>query len=170
MKLRANALLNPWVIFCAWAVLWAGRLWLIPVYYQKTSELGYYPPEADSIAIPVVSHAFMTVIVAPFFAAALWLLLRRSSVDRRIWCAWNRQRWVLSLMWSVLFVLFALTTLLILRDDVRARLPLNALADVCWFLLWLAVRAVVVSRIPPPRSQGPAPNNLLQAAATPPCC
>src|SRR6476646_8127516 len=103
MKIRADALLKPWLIFCGGLTLWAARLWLIPFYYQKTLELGYYPPEADSIAIPVVYHAFMTIVLAPVLTLCLWLLLRRSSADRRTWFAWNRSRWVLSVLWTALF-------------------------------------------------------------------
>ena len=63
MKFRANILLNPWVILCGWLVLWAGRLRLIPDYYQRTFELDYYPPEADAIAIPIASNGIMTILL-----------------------------------------------------------------------------------------------------------
>jgi hypothetical protein len=160
---RANTLLNPWLVFCAWLLLWGGRLWLIPTYYQKTWELGYYPPEADTIAIPIASNGVMTVVLAPFLALALWLLLRRPPVERRTWLAWNRQRWVISLALTVLFGFFALVTLPNLREDIHIHLPLNALADVGWFFLWFALRAVAVSRIPPREVHRPSPNNPLQA-------
>lgn len=149
MKFRANIVLNPWVIFSVWLLLWAGRLWLIPAYYQRTFELGYYPPDADTIALPIASNAVMTILLAPVFAGALWLLLRHSRVERRTWFAWCRKRWVISLGWTLLFCFLSLEVLSGFAEDVRIRLPLNALADICWFILWLAVRAVVVSRISP---------------------
>jgi len=97
MKLRAAKLLNPWLIFSAWLILWAGRLLLVPAYYQRTLELDYYPPEADSIAIPIAANGMATILFAPVFAGLLWLLLRRSPIERRMWLAWNRKRWVISL-------------------------------------------------------------------------
>ena len=159
MKFRTNALLNPWAIFFLWLVLWAGRLRLIPDYYQRTWERGYYRPDADSIAIPIAAEAAMTVLLAPVFAGALWLLLRRSSLERRIWFAWNRERWVISLAWTLLFSALALLILPTLAEDIRIGLPFNAVADVGWFFLWLAVRAVVVSRISDrgPRTPDKAP-------------
>lgn len=149
-------------------MLWAGRLRLIPDYYQRTFELGYYPPEADTIAIPIAGNGIMTIILAPFFAVVLWLLLRRSPVDRRTWPAWNRKRWIVSLAWTVLFVGCALSVLSGLVEDIRIGLLLNALADVGWFFLWLAVRAVVVSRISDRASQ--MPNTTLPPTADAPVC
>jgi hypothetical protein len=167
MKFCAKTLLNPWLIFSAWGVLWVGRLWLIPAYYQRTWELGYYPPEADSIAIPIAGNGIMTIVIAPFFAVLLWALLRRSPSDRRTWLAWDHKRWVISLVWTVVFAAFALFTLPGLREDIRAQLPINALADVVWFFLWLAVRAVVVSRIPPHAGDQEAPNRVAGRIALP---
>ena len=169
MKLRTNTLLNPWLIFCAWLVLWAGRLWLIPAYYQRTFDLGYYPEEADSIAIPIAGSFISTIILAPIFALALWLLLRRSPVERRTWFAWERKRWIISLAWSVLFGVFAGMSLWNLREDIHVRLPFNALADVAWFFMWFAVRALVISRIPSQHFSGSRPQNPFQAPAAPPC-
>jgi hypothetical protein len=160
MKFRANTLLNPWVIFCIWLVLWAARLRLIPDYYQRTWELGYYPPEADTIVIPIAGNVVLTILLAPVFALALWLMLRRSSFERRIWLAWHRRRWVVSLAWTLLFSSLAILTLPTLAEDIRIGLPINAVADVGWFFLWLAVRAVVVSRIP---EGGLTPNEASQA-------
>jgi hypothetical protein len=147
MRFNINALLNPWLIFCAWLFLWAARLRLIADYYQRTFELGYYPAEADTIAIPIASNGVMTILLAPVFALVLWLLIRRSIAERRRWFAWNRKRWILSLTWTLLFSAFALLILPGLAEDIRIRLPLNAIADVGWFLFWLAIRALVVSRI-----------------------
>lgn len=163
MKFRTNMLLNPWAIFSMWLVLWVGRLRLIPDYYQRTFELGYYPPEADTIAIPIASNGIVTIVLAPVFAGVLWLLLRRSSADRRTWLAWNRKRWIISLVWTVLFVACAVSVLSGLAEDIRIGLVFNALADIGWFFLWLAVRALVVSRISDRDSQ--TPNKALQATA-----
>lgn len=166
MKFRANILLNPWLVFCVWLVLWAARLRLIPDYYQRTFELGYYPPEADTIAIPIAGNGIMTILLAPVLAVVFWLLLRRSPVERRTWLAWNRKRWIISLAWTVVFVACALSVISGLAEDIRIRLPFNALADIGWLFLWLAVRAVVVSRICDRDSQ--TPNKALQPTATAP--
>jgi hypothetical protein len=161
MKFRINKLLNPWVIFCVWGLLWVARLRLVADYYQRTYELGYYPPEADSIAIPIMGNAMMTIVLAPVFAGLLWFLLRRSPAERRTWLAWNRKRWGISLAWTVPFVAFALSVLFGLVEDIRIRLFFNVVADVCWFFFWFAVRAVVVSRIP---DGVPQTSNSCQAA------
>lgn len=162
MKLHPNKLLNPWVVFAFWAVLWFGRLRLIPAYYQRTFDLGYYPPEGDTIAIPIAANGIMTIVIAPVFAIVLWLLLRRSPAERRTWFAWNRQRWVLSLIWTALFVAFALMALAGLKEDIHIKLYLNSLADVGWFFFWLAVRAVVVSRIPSESEASKTTDSTLQ--------
>jgi hypothetical protein len=149
MKYRANALLNPRVIFCAGVVLWAGRFWTFPAYMQRTFELGYYPPEGDTIELPMAGNAIFNLIIAPVFAMALWLLLRKSKPERRSWFSWHRERWALSSMWTVIFGVIALAALLPLGEDIRINLPFNALLDVAWFFFWLAMRGVVVSRISP---------------------
>jgi hypothetical protein len=161
MKFRANIILNPLMIFALWLLLWAGRLWLIAAYYQRTWERGYYPPKADTIAIPIAGNGVMTIMLAPVFAGALWLLLRRSPVERRTWLAWSRKHWVVSLVWTVPFCLFSLSVLPGFAEDVRIKLPLNAAADVGWFFFWLAVRAVVVSRIPLDGAETGIPDNPL---------
>jgi hypothetical protein len=143
----ANRLLNPWLIFCVWLLLWVGRLWLIPRYFERTLELGYYPPEADSITIPIMANGMLTVVLGPVYAIVLWLLLRRSPIERRSWLGWNHNRPIISLAWTILFGALAALIVQQLVEDIRIGLYWNALADVGWLALWLAVRAMVVSRI-----------------------
>lgn len=167
MKFHPNKLLNPWVIFGLWVVLWLGRLWLVPAYFQRKLDLNYYPPEGDTIAIPIAGNEVMTIFVAPVFAIGLWLLLRRSESSHRSWLAWNRQRWVLSLIFSIPFVFFALLALTGLREDLQLKLYLNSLADIGWFFFWLALRAVAVSRIPSDSGVSRTKSSLLQSARPP---
>ena len=98
-----NFLLNPWLIFLVWPALWCARLRLVPLYFERTLALGYYPPEADSIAIPIVGNIIATYVGAPLFAIVLWFFLRRSTSQRRRWFAWCGERWGWSLLWTILF-------------------------------------------------------------------
>ena len=170
MKFRETILLNPWVLFCAWLLLWTSRFWLIPAYYQRTLELGYYPPESDTIVIPIAGNAIMTILLAPVFAGALWLLLRGSHQELRTWLTWNPKRWIPSLAWTLVFGALALSVIPRFVENVRIRLYLNALADIGWLVLWLGVRAVVVSRITSAGPGSQSPNPTLQATAAAKLC
>lgn len=102
----------------------------------------------------------MTILAAPVFGLVIWLLLRDSPVERRDWLGWDREHLITSSLWTALFAVFAVITLLTLREDVKIRLPLNALADVGWLYVWFAMRAVVISRV----GKDPEANHPVQAA------
>lgn len=139
-------LLGHGFLFSLWVVLWIARLFSVPLYYIRTQALGYYPVHADSIGIPIAGNVIITLLIGPFIAWFLWVLLRGSPGDRS-WFAWCRPRPVASLAWTLLFAALALHCLASLRDAIAIDLPLNAVADACWAFLWLAMRSVMVSRL-----------------------
>lgn len=139
-RLRA---LSIFILACS---LWAARMPLVQAYYERTLRLGYYPPEADSIGIPIASEAILTALLAPVLALCLWLVLRRSP-PRYTWLAWSSGHRVWSGFWTLLFGLFICQTGLFLLENLRIGLPLNALANAGWAMIWLELRAAVVSQL-----------------------
>jgi hypothetical protein len=63
-------------------VLFVNLLWfsIIPIaifYYSRLSNEGAFPPEADSIGIPIIETAITVFVVAPFLNAFLWFASRQ---------------------------------------------------------------------------------------------
>jgi hypothetical protein len=141
--------LHPRFLFWLWVLLWFGRLYLVPIYYVRTQALGYYPPHADSIAIPVVGNIMFTIITAPFIAWGFRSFFRASPAQYRSWFNWCSARPVASLAWTLLFCACALFSLQSFRESIAIDLPLHAVADLCWTFFWLATRSIVVSRLYP---------------------
>jgi len=143
--------LRPVFVFTGACALWVARMPLVEAYYQRTYDLHYYPINGDSREIPLFFETIFTFAAAPFLITFLWLVLRRVP-QRCSWLAWNRERWLWSAFWTALFGVFFYGNMVFLLENVKIRLPLNAAANVGWALVWLELRAVVVSKLTPRKS------------------
>ena len=126
--------------------LWAVRIPLVQAYYERTLRLGYYRPDADSIAIPIAGEAISTFMLFPVLAIFLFLILRCFPA-RCSWLAWSKKQWIWSAFWTLLFGLFIYQTADYLTENVQIGLQPNALVNIGWILVWLELRAVVVSKL-----------------------
>ena len=81
-------------------------------YYGSELASGAYPPEADSIGIPLFYFVVALLVTAPLTWGFVWLCVRRYP-GRVSLLAWDRARPIRSAVWTVLIVaaavLFALS-------------------------------------------------------------
>ncbi len=147
-----------WLIGALFMTLWACRWFLVPRYFERTAQLGYYPPEADAIILPIVGNCFSTILLSPIWLIFLWLTLRQSPQTPR-WFAWNRSRWGWSLFWTSITIVFIYASLESMVENIRISLPVNAIADALWACAWFLLRGVVVSRL---KAADWAPNKGVQ--------
>jgi hypothetical protein len=114
-------------------------------YYGEMLRKGAYPPEADSIGIPIYDDTRLAVFFAPVFYALVGLIIHRypGSVPLLVW---NRARPIWSWVCSVLFGAAIATVATGLGDVWRWKLPLEFLSVALWIWLLLFLRAAVVAR------------------------
>jgi hypothetical protein len=82
---------SPWALAAGVLSLWTARLVTAPMYYARTSQLGWYGADGDAIALVVVGDAIVTLIGFPIVAWLLWAALR--DVPRTRWGfarSWSR--------------------------------------------------------------------------------
>ncbi len=135
----------------AWAVgafvlgLWWTRFFTVPEYFERTYELGWYPPDGDSIAIPIAGNGIATVFATPFLALALWLTLRRFPTRVRL-LAWSDEHIGSSLLWTATCALLCYFEITDLIDAVRLLLPLKLFVTLVWIAVRVLLRAILVSK------------------------
>jgi hypothetical protein len=139
---------RPAFVFLLVCALWGVRIPLVQAYYERTLHLGYYPPEADSIGIPIAGEAITTFVLFPVLVACLTLILRRFPTPCS-WLAWSKRQWVWSAFWTLLCGLLIYQTADFLMDNLHLGLQRNALANAGWMLVWVELRAVIVSKLMP---------------------
>lgn len=142
---------TPWLLGAFVTGLWLSRLLTTPEYFERTWRLGYYPPDSDSIAIPIAGNAVLTVLGLPVILGVLWLLLRRFP-PRVGLLAWSRAHPLASALWTGPVLLLGAYEIEHLVECVRLRLPLGTAATIGWLFAWVGLRAVAVSRLDAPPS------------------
>lgn len=146
------------LIWCLSTLLWVAHPFLMIGFYEVTQHLDWYPPEADSIGIPIAGGFLIAVLGYPF----LFVLCCAASVAAQPplrFLSWDRSRpWRSSLI-SALFGILALFSLesafysYKLLQEIRAS-ELKDRQDVAvyrivfslgWVLLWLTLRSCFMS-------------------------
>jgi len=136
---------RAWPLAVAGVLLYASAPLFAIAYYGEMLRKDAYPPDADSIAIPISEDIRAAFLFAPIFVGLLVLSLRNypGSVSLR---AWNRARPLWSWICTVVFAVLIAATATALIDAWRWRLPLEVLNVALWVWLLLALRAVMVAR------------------------
>ncbi len=139
--------------------LWASDPFIQEKYLIVTRALEWYPPQADSIAIPIVAAFFFAVIGFPFWFLFCWLCFRRYPGAVSI-LAWSSDHRRYSTLITLLFGLFAVIStwsmighILLFREiresDVPEYSPLAiylALVSFGWTVLWITMRSSLVAK------------------------
>ena len=101
------------------------------VYYETNLRRGVYPPEADSIGIPIMQFMAGWLVTLPVVLAFIWFALREypGSVS---FLAYNSTRPAWSAVWSALlgvaaayYLYFAVRSAPLCQYDVRHLPPIN---------------------------------------------
>ena len=136
--------IRPHFTFVLWLVLWIAQWWVLPQYLVRTQELGWYPPEADSIAIPIMGARLIVIFGSIFLAPLLYIACQRPHPDLLSWTVWCPEAPVRSVLWTVVFGLLAVNAVSSMFTSFSIGLPHKALSDVCWIYVHLALRAIFV--------------------------
>lgn len=136
---------RPYFAFFLWLGLWVLQWWLIPLHYIRTQELGYYPPEADSIGIPVLGAWMMILFGGLFLAVGFWVCIRRARPEFLQWKIWSPATPARSMLWTAVFGFLTISTVFSIQEHIEIGLPLNAWADVGWLYVHPSLRAIIVA-------------------------
>lgn len=148
---------RSWPLWLLATLLWIGHPILVFKYLIITQNLGWYPPEADSIAAPMMIELMFTLVGAP-----LWYLLCSKAFRPYPGAAdlfvWNTKAWASSLVISAIFGGLTAVAALGGASDVRLFLEIRrsdfsesqflgiyrALVSVGWIALWLSMRSCFI--------------------------
>lgn len=150
-----------WSIWLLSTGLWVVHPFVMIKYFLVTLNLNWYPPEADSIGIPIIGGFFLAIVGYPFF---FFLCLRASWAFQTpfSFSKWDRDRPKRSLIISVVFGLLALFSLISAVDSYHLLQEIRAskfrdsqdvavyriLLSLGWVLLWLTLRSCFMTRSP----------------------
>ncbi len=155
-----------WLIWSLSTVLWVAHPFIMMKYLEVTQRLGWYPPEADSIGIPIVGGFLLAIVGYP----VMFVLCRKAT--RCLTTPFSLFRWDTSRPWRsalVSLVFFALVASSIhsalhsrrLLDEIRAS-QFSQMQDAAvyrmvfslgWVALWLVLRSCFMTA--PNRSAAP---------------
>lgn len=153
MKVRLHILFG----FCVSVVLL--QPWLTARYYRFMWHRNVYPPDGDSIAIPIVSNFLAWLIWAPLLIYALWRAFRQIAAPPHA-LAWDRTRPAK----SGVVTLVCLAAAGLAAEDIPQAVAWKNWAEVAysiaWCVAWLVVRAAALS----PKNPAKAPTPALRLA------
>lgn len=136
-----------WVVGLGSAImaLWFARLSASEEFYTLTAELDWYPPEADSIGIPIFADAMLTYFGSPVVLLAVVLVLIPFPKNFRLFTSPEHGR-----RWNLLFTIGATW---LIYEEVRQLLifleigaAYSAKLQVGWIAVWVLLRDVLVVR------------------------
>lgn len=109
-------------------------------YYVIEEGRNAYPPNADTIAIPIFTFAIGAAVFAPFYAAAVWLATRSYQGGLSL-LAFDTQRPLQSGLWSLLLGGLAFLALYDAVGKAARILPSDVVSDLFWTYLLLCLRS-----------------------------
>ena len=146
MQLRLPS--SPWFFTIILSGLWIANISLVSNYFNRTQELEYYSPEADSIGIPIAGNAAFTIILAPVIALLIYRIHKKYPKHCGIFI-WRKDRLAASSVITLISIGAFLILISSLIEDIRIELPKNAAADLLWIYVWITLRAVWISLLKP---------------------
>jgi hypothetical protein len=107
-------------------------------YYHAQYRRGAYPPDGDTIIIPIVNTTILWALATPFVAAALATALWRYRAGQS-YAAFDTARWLRSALWSLLLTIVALIVAQSAYYDAVDGYPLLTLAQLpgLFVLAWV---------------------------------
>ena len=115
------------------------------LFYWIQRERGAYPPNADTIAIPIYYFTQALLWLAPVYALLTWAALRK-YVGGRSWWEFDTDRWLVSAFWTLLYGGLAAQNVYEAGHSALMRMPVSVLCALLWAYLFLCVRASLAGR------------------------
>ncbi len=104
--------------------------------------MGAYPPEADSITIPIYHGVIAWMLVAPIGFCCLWWAIWKCPGGFPIF-GWNRRRPIWSTLWTTVFFFLVFVCLVEIPYHLRwVNLP-SLINAVAWAIVFIYLRAAV---------------------------
>ena len=151
---------RSWSLWTLATFLWCGFPFRSSDYFAITQMLGHYPPESDSIILPIAGNFLGAIVGLPFWIGLCVLVLRRYPGSTNLACIAKDHPKKEILTALVVLPLLLLSPLLainnlsvgkeVLRSSLNAEFPhfkilmfMNAFVSCMWGYLWIAFRATV---------------------------
>jgi hypothetical protein len=115
---------------------------MVWLYYNAQLRRGAYPPDGDTIIIPIANMTIVWTLATPFLAAAAATALWRYRAGQS-YIAFDTTRVVRSVLWSTVLGIVALIIAQSAYYDTHDGYPLLALAQVPGLLVLAWVRSSV---------------------------
>jgi hypothetical protein len=115
-------------------------------YYVHNSLAGAYAWNGDSIAIPIFVESLSWLVWMPIVLTLLWRTVFKRYPGAVSLSAWNSERPVWSLLWTILFALLLAISFSNIPYDWRWRNPFGLVDTALWTLLYAQLRAVIVAK------------------------
>ena len=116
-------------------------------------ERGAYPPNADTIAVPIYSLAQSLLVLAPVYALFAFAALRTYVGGRTLW-EFDTDRWLRSTFWTLVYGAMATCCLYQVGYYALIRMPVSVLVALLWAYLFLCVRASLAGKPALPDATG----------------
>jgi hypothetical protein len=153
-KMKIPRIAAKWIIWLLGISLWGIHPLIMISYYEVTQRLGWYPPEADSIGIPIIGGFVVAVVGLPFFIMMCLRAVRRIT-DRLNVLEWDTERVWRSTIVTLLFGFFAFLSMQSIYFSFRLlqeikespfaehQLPtfIRMALSVGWITFWLLIRS-----------------------------
>jgi hypothetical protein len=121
-------------------------------YFTITQQRGYYPPNADSIAIPIFSYFFGWLFIAPTVFLVIINLTKEYKGKISIFY-WSRYKAKTAFFYSLIAAVWIIFKGTIAVDMVKDHLLVNAVYDGLWVVLAFWIRACAVFALDPPETR-----------------
>jgi len=152
--MKIAPVIAKWLIWLLGLLLWIIHPFIMISYYEVTQLLGWYPPEADSIGIPIIGGFIVGLVGLPLFIILCLSATRRISKPLNI-LEWDNNRAWRSIIVTLIFGFFAISCLesiyysFKLLDEIKTspfidhKLPtmIRMVLSVGWAIFWILIRS-----------------------------
>jgi len=139
--------------------LWIVHPFIMSKYYMATQRLNWYPPEADSIGIPIIGGFITSLVILPLFIFICYRATSRIPTSLKM-LEWNKKRvWKSTIITTIfgILIFFSLSSIYysydLLEEIKNASLTqyefvpiIRMILSLGWILLWMLLRSCFLSQ------------------------